>query len=199
MTQPAILGISGTPRRGGNSDKLLDAILSGAADTGASTEAVRLRDVTFGSCVGCERCRKDKACTRLLDGMTLLYPKIEAAHGLVLTSPSHNYNVSALMKAFIDRMYCYYDFTSDRPRGYSSRLAGHGRKAVVAGVCEQPNEADMGFTVQGMSLPLVPHGYEIVGELAVYSVFDAGLVAKNQDTVANARDLGRRLAEALRT
>ncbi|THB63256.1 MAG: flavodoxin family protein, partial [Desulfovibrio sp.] len=126
-----ILGVGGSPRSGGNSDVLLQNILAGAVEAGVETEAVHLRNYHFSSCIGCERCRKDKACTGLNDGMQLLYPKVEAARGLVLVSPTHQYNVTAIMKAFIDRLYAYYDFTDDRPRGYSSRLAGKDRQAAV--------------------------------------------------------------------
>lgn len=52
--------------------------------------------------------------------MNLLYPKIEEAKGMVLGSPTYNYNVTSLMKTFIDRLYPYYNFTDDRPRGYSA-------------------------------------------------------------------------------
>ena len=97
-----ILGISGTPRRGGNSDQVVKAVLDAAAAEGCATRIVRLRDYDFGTCVGCEKCRKDRVCTRLMDGMQLLYRDIEEAAGLVLVTPVHTYNVSALVKALIE-------------------------------------------------------------------------------------------------
>jgi multimeric flavodoxin WrbA len=193
-----VLGIGGSPRRNGNSDRLLQEVLAGAEEAGAACRAVYLRDVLFSSCIGCERCRKDKACTGLTDGMTVLYPAIEAARGLVLASPAHHYNVSALMKAFIDRLYCYYDFTDDRPRGHSSRLAGQGRRAVVAGVCEQEDPADMGVTVQMQRKPLEVLGYEVLGEVAALGVFDAGRVRGQVETMRRARELGQALGATFR-
>ena len=89
-----ILGIGGSPRRGGNSDIILRHILKGAR-SGAVAEEVQLRDYQFQPCIGCERCRKDKRCTGLQDGMQLIYPKIEEAAGLVLISPVYSYNVTA--------------------------------------------------------------------------------------------------------
>lgn len=194
---PLVLGIGGSPRRGGNSDALLAAILDGAALAGARIEAVFLRDYDYSSCVGCERCRKDGACTKLRDGMQLLYPKIEAARGLVLASPAHMYNMSALMKAFVDRLYCYYDFTDARPRGYSSRLAGQGRMAVTACVCEQTDPRDMGLTPDALRLPLPPLGYEVVAEIAALGHFDAGAVRADVPAMAQARQAGRTLGEKL--
>ena len=100
-----VIGITGSPRAGGNTDTLLRALLDGATSEGVETEAVSLRDYTIAPCTGCERCRKDLTCTRFYDGMHLLYPKIEAADGLILGSPTYNYNITPEMKAFIDRLY----------------------------------------------------------------------------------------------
>ncbi len=133
-----ILGIGGSPRKGGNSDMLLQHVLQGARESYAVIENAHLRDIQFQSCIGCEKCRKDKICTGLQDGMSLLYPKVVAAKGLVLVSPTHNYNITALMKAFIDRLYCLYNFDNkNRPGEWSSQLDGQGRKAVIVAVCEQ--------------------------------------------------------------
>ncbi len=129
--------------------------------------------------------------------MQLLYPKIIDSKGLVLASPSHNYNVTALMKAFVDRMYQFIDFTDDHPRQFSSRLAGQGRKAVFAAVCEQYYDEGMGFTVDGMRLPLKALGYEIVGVVTAELVFHRGKVAKNSQIMANAYQLGKKLARSL--
>jgi len=137
-----ITGIGASPRKNGNSDILMKHILDGAKGSGVPVEDVRLRDYQFQPCIGCEKRRKDKICTGLNDGMHLLYPKIIGSQGLVLISPTHNYNVTAWMKAFIDRLYCFYIFDNNCPRGWSSRLAGQGRKAVLVAVCEQETKKD---------------------------------------------------------
>ena len=193
-----VLGISGSPRKGGNSDILLQHLLRGARSEVAATDMVRLRDYRFEPCIGCERCRKEGRCTGLQDGMQLLYPKIDKADGIVLVSPTHNYNVTAWMKAFIDRLYCYYVFTADRPRGWSSQLAGQGRRAVIATVGEQESaEEGVGLTLQAMRLPIEALGYEVIGELTVLSTFDKGLIRESPDVLANAEALGSRLAHEL--
>lgn len=194
---PRVLGVGGSPRRGGNSDHLLAAILGGAAPFIVETEAVHLRDYRFGSCTGCEQCRRDGACTGLRDGMTLLYPSILASRGLVLVSPTHNYNVTALMKSFIDRCYCFYDFEDTRPRAWSSRLANQDRKAVIAAVAEQPGRENMGVPLEAMRLPLAALGYEIVDEIAVFGLFDRGIVRNHPGLLERAREAGRRLGVSL--
>ena len=194
MISDHLLGISGSPRRGGNSDILLQSILKGAAETGIKTDTVHLRNYQFSSCRGCEQCRRDQRCTGLYDGMTLLYPGILSSQYLVLVSPTHHYNITAMMKAFIDRLYCFYDFTDTRPRGWSSRLAGQGRRAVIAAICEQEHKEDMGVTLDALRLPLQALGYEITAEIAVLSLFDRGAVGDRPDILKEAMDAGRHLS-----
>ncbi len=193
--EPKVLGFSGSPRKGGNSDVILRTILKGVSENQTMAESLRLADFQYQPCIGCERCRKDKICTGLMDGMSLVYPKILDARGLVLVSPTHNYNITAWMKAFIDRLYCFYDFNNNRPRGWSSRLANQGRKAVIAAVCEQEDKNDMGFTIDAMRRPLEALGYEIIGELAVFGVFDRAGVKKQTRTLIRASALGSDLSK----
>lgn len=192
-----ILGIEGSPRKAGNSHKMLQAMLEGAAEVGQQTHGVHLRDCRYEPCVGCEACRKDKACTRFQDGMTVLYPRIERAQGLVLISPVHNYNVTAWVKAFIDRLYCYYNFEDTRPRAWSSRLASQGKKAVIAAIAEQEDPRDMGFAMDAMRLPLTALGFEIVEELPILRLFDRGIIARHEELIEQAKNAGRTLAKAL--
>jgi len=192
LPKPQMLGIGGSPRKDGNSDILLQYILQNIGET------EQLRDLQFQSCIGCEKCRKDKICTGLQDDMSLLYPKIIEAKGLVLVSPTHNYNITALMKAFIDRLYCFYNFDNkNRPGPWSSQLGNQGRKAIIVAVCEQENKKDMGFTLDAMRLPLEALGYEIIDELPVFGVFARGKVRERKRILAKASDLGSLLAQAV--
>ena len=192
-----VLGIGGSPRKGGNSDVLLKHILKAVTGNKITADNLQLRDFQYQGCIGCEKCRKDKICTGLKDGMSLIYPDILQSQGLILVSPTHNYNITSWMKAFIDRLYCFYKFDGNRPRGWTSRLAGQGRKAVIAAICEQENKDDMGFTLEAMRLPLIAMGYEIIGDLTVFSIFDRGKVKKNNDILIKAGKLGSDLAESL--
>ncbi len=192
-----VLCVGGSPRAGGNSDALLRQILKGVKEKNIAAEAIHLRDFSFDPCIGCEKCRKDGICTGLNDGMHLIYPKILESKGLVLVSPTHNYNITAWVKAFIDRLYCFYTYDNNRPRRWSSRLKNQRRKAVIAAVCEQETEKDMGMTLEAMRLPLEALGYEIIDELPVFGVFDKGGVKKDEKIMAGARAVGLNLATSL--
>ncbi|MFW6005093.1 MAG: flavodoxin family protein [Desulfonatronovibrionaceae bacterium] len=192
-----LMGIGGSPRQKGNSDLLLKHILQGADQAGIVTASLQLRELEFKPCLGCEKCRKDKICTGLTDGMTSLYPLIYQSRGLVLVSPVHNYNITSWMKAFIDRLYCFYEFEDKRPGNWSTRMQGQGRKAVLAAVAEQEDEYDLGFTLDAMQRPLEALGYEIVGRLPVLGVFHRAGVQDRQKSLDEAEKLGNRLARRI--
>jgi multimeric flavodoxin WrbA len=194
-----VLGVSGSPRKNGNSDILLKTIISGVSQEGISSSHLNLTNVHFQGCIGCERCRKDKICTGIIDGMSIVYNRIITSKGLVLVSPTHNYNITSWMKAFIDRLYCFYNFENDRPRSWSSQLAQQNRKAVIAAVCEQENEEDMGFTIGAMKNPLEALGYEIIGELSVFKIFDKAKVKEDKRSIDKAYELGIKLSKSIKS
>lgn len=194
-----VLGIGGSPRKGGNSDILLKRLLKGARDEGVTTEEIQLREYQFQPCIGCERCRKDKRCTGLQDGMQLIYPKILEAGGMVLISPIYSYNMTALMKSFIDRLYSYYYFGDVRPGYWSSQLADQGRKAIIAVVGEQATreEGGMDLTLETVRRSMKALGYDVIDELPVLGIFHKGRVREYPQVLEHAEALGRRLASLL--
>lgn len=194
-----VLGIGGSPRKNGNSDVLLRQVLKGVNQENIECCSLQLRDIQFQGCIGCEKCRKDKICTGLVDGMSVIYNRIITSKGLVLVSPTHNYNITSWMKAFIDRLYCFYTFENIRPRAWSSQLAGQDRKAVLVAVCEQEDKRDMGFTLEAMRIPIEALGYQVIGEQAIFSVFDKGTVKEDTESLEKAFMMGRDLAKSLLT
>ena len=189
-----VLAIGASPREGGNSDILIKHFLSGVKKAGVVTEEVQLRDCQITPCVGCELCRQTGECSRFNDDMVGIYKKIIESRGIFLVSPVHNYNITAWMKGFIDRLYCFYDFVEPRPNHWSSKLANQGRRAVVAAVAEQTNKKDMGFTLEAMQMPLEALGYDVNLKFPVLGVFEKGKVAACPDMMATAKAHGEKLA-----
>ena len=97
-----VLGISGSPRRHGNTETLLDAVLEGAHEAGAEVEKVVLRSLDYASCRGCNACHKTGVCI-IEDDLTALFEKIAAADVLVLASPIYSMGITAEAKGLIDR------------------------------------------------------------------------------------------------
>lgn len=189
--------INGSPREKGNTAAVLAKIAEGLAQEGIAAETVHLPAYAIHPCIGCEQCRRDKTCTRFYDGMHLLYKKIENSRGLVVGSPAYNYNVTPWMKAFIDRLYPYYDFEIPRPGPYRSILQDQSRKAVIVAVGEQNDVKELGYTIPAMRDPLKVLGYEIVSELPVTGHFAMGSVKKDPGTLAAALEAGHQLARSL--
>jgi multimeric flavodoxin WrbA len=193
-----VIGISGSPRAGGNTDILLNQFLKGITKAGLKTEKIFLRDYSIQPCTGCEQCRKSKRCCRFQDGMQLLYPKIEESKGIIIGSPAYNYNVTPWIKIFIDRLYQYYDYTDDRPRKFSSRLAAQGRKGIVYAVCEQMEISYMGCTLEAMRRPLEDIGYKITCEFPAIGFFERGAILKDDKLLQLALQKGLELGMELK-
>jgi len=98
-----VLAFAGSPRRGGNSETLLDWVL-GAMDLegGVAIEKVALADADVNPCRGCNACEKLNRCVQR-DGMDVLHDKIIDADCLVLAAPIFCMGICAQAKALIDR------------------------------------------------------------------------------------------------
>jgi multimeric flavodoxin WrbA len=97
-----VLGIAGSPRRGGNTDTLLARFLAGAADRGAETTTLEVCNLRIAGCVHCDACLAKGVC-RVNDDMHIVYRAMEACDRLVLASPVQFMGVAAQLKALIDR------------------------------------------------------------------------------------------------
>ena len=97
-----VLGIYGSPRKGGNSDLLLDAVLNAAREAGAETKAVYARDLKMSGCRECGGCDKTGKCV-VKDDMQEVYPLLKEADAIVAAGPIFFYNFPAQLKALIDR------------------------------------------------------------------------------------------------
>ena len=97
-----VLGIFGSPRRGGNTEILLEEALKGAEKEGANIERLYLGDFTITPCKECHGCDDTGKCI-LLDDMGKIYPKLLEADVVILASPIFFYGVTAWAKALIDR------------------------------------------------------------------------------------------------
>ena len=96
------LGILGSPKKGGNTDILLEEALKGAISKGAAIEKIYLGDLNFKGCIECSGCDMTGECI-LADDMTTIYSKLKDADIVILASPIFFASVTAQLKAMIDR------------------------------------------------------------------------------------------------
>ena len=100
-----ILILSGSPRKGGNTDLLVEAFVKGASQK-HHVEVVSVHDYKVNPCMGCNACFKNESnsCVQK-DDMPLIYEKMAVADMLVIASPVYFYGLSAQLKAVIDRFH----------------------------------------------------------------------------------------------
>lgn len=97
-----ILGIVGSPRKGGNTDVLIDRVLEGAASKDAEVEKLYLRDVNIHPCQGGFSCEVVKKCV-IPDDMVKVSAKLQEAAAIVVGTPIYMGNVSAPCLNFLVR------------------------------------------------------------------------------------------------
>lgn len=97
-----VLGIYGSPRKGGNSDLLLDQALAGAKEAGAEVSAVYSRQLSIEGCRECGGCDKTGECV-IKDQMQEIYPLLDQADAIILSVPMFFYAAPAQPKALVDR------------------------------------------------------------------------------------------------
>ena len=97
-----ILGICASPRKGGNSDLLLEYFLKGARHAGGRTNKIFLDDLRFSPCRECGSCRRTGVCI-LRDDMRRVYKAVEDADIIAVSSPIFFGSLSAQAKMMIDR------------------------------------------------------------------------------------------------
>ncbi len=98
-----VLALLGSPRKGGNSEVLLNSFLKGVEHEGGTVELIRLYDLDIKPCIGCGGCDKTGECVLEGDDMIPLYDKIIAVKRIVFASPIYFYGIPAPAKAFVDR------------------------------------------------------------------------------------------------
>lgn len=96
-----ILILSGSPRKCGNTDLLVEAFVRGVSQQ-HHVEVVSVHDFKVGPCRGCNACFVSNTCAQK-DDMSLIYEKMAVSDMLVIASPVYFYGLSAQLKAMIDR------------------------------------------------------------------------------------------------
>ena len=103
-----LLAIVGSPRKGGNTDILVDEALDAFRSAGGDTEKVFLNSLKIKPCQGCFTCMDgdglDSVCIQN-DDMTELYQKLFSADAFIWATPIYMWSPTAQMKIFLDRLF----------------------------------------------------------------------------------------------
>jgi len=101
---PHIVAIYGSPRRDGNTAKLLQAAIAGARTAGARVDEIVLRDLKLSPCLEIYSCKQGGEC-RIRDDFQKVRDLVMSCGGLMLASPIFYYAVSAHTKILMDRFH----------------------------------------------------------------------------------------------
>jgi len=123
-----ILGVSGSPRKDGNTDLMVREALRGAAQIpDVETDFVSLRG-KLSPCIDCDKCpvSADRFCA-ISDKMDEIYPKLVECDGMLIGAPTYFGTITAQMKCMMDRC---------RPLGRAGeKLAFKVGGALTVGAC----------------------------------------------------------------
>ncbi len=176
-----ILVITGSPRKGGNSELLAEAFAKGAQVKGHSVTMFNAAAKVISGCKACGACwNKGRACS-FTDGFSELEPMLEKADAVIFASPLYWFSFSTQIKAAIDRMNAYDSEKTLRP------LQARESALLVCGAGKDEHIFDGVIATYKNILDYLK--WRNMGVLAVPGVQEKGDVLKG-DALAKAERLG---------
>ena len=172
-----ILILSGSPRRDGNTEQLVEAFAKGAVEH-HYVEIVSVRDYAVRPCLGCNACfiSRNNTCAQK-DDIPIIYEKMSQADMLVIASPVYFYGISAQLKAVIDRFH-----NPIRDSFHIKKMA-----LLLSGAATLPELFDAILTEYNLCLKFF--NLEDAGKVLVRGVKDKGDII-NTDALNEAYTLG---------
>jgi multimeric flavodoxin WrbA len=104
-----IVALNGSHKRvGGNTQLIIDQLLAGAADRGATTETIRLSACEIRSCLACDSCQKKAFYTCVQDSkddFVKIIENLRTADIIVFATPIYVFQMSSKLRTFFERIY----------------------------------------------------------------------------------------------
>jgi multimeric flavodoxin WrbA len=187
-----ILGIAGSPRPGGNTEFLLERLLAAAEAEGAETKMFTLAGKTIAPCADCGRCTNRQPYCVQSDDMQALYDHMLWADAIVFGTPVYMGTMTAQLKAVFDRA---------RPLWLMDNALS--RKIAAAVAVGEGRWGGQELAIQNVYWAALNHGMVVVGGACLpYGNWEvcgvagaAGQIAADEEAIAAAEGLGRRLAK----
>lgn len=184
------LALLGSPRKGGNTEVLLDRVARGATAAGGEVETVHLCKLHIQPCTNCGGCDKTGICI-LEDEMMPLYDKLLAADRVILAAPIYFYGVPAHAKAFVDRLQALWS------RKNLLKAAGNwqenpARKGFLVSVAATQGKRVFEGAVLTMKYACDAIGITYGGEFLVRGIDGRGDMAKAVGEMQKAEEAGKK-------
>jgi len=178
-----ILGIVGSPRPGGNTERLTKMALNEISGEGIEVELISLAGKKIEPCRGCSACRKTGECV-IKDDFAAIYDKMCAAEGFILASPVYFGAATPQISALISR--CFVNRGKDK-RAFDNKVGGPIVVARRAGKNFTFAQLLLFFMIQGMIVPGSSYWNVAIGR-------DIGDVENDTEGVETVRNFARKLA-----
>ena len=176
-----VVGTVCSPRKGGNTEILVQEALAGAKESGAETELLRISEMKIAPCDGCMTCHKTGEC-RIKDDMQKVYKKILAADGIILGSPVYFWSVSGQAKTLMDRT-------------YALRYPNHKLKSKVGGAIVATGRRGSVNALLIINNFFLGHDMLVAGlGISGYGT-DKGEVRQDKRAMQGARSLGKQIIQ----
>ena len=174
-----VLAVVGSPRKQ-NTYKLVEAVAEAMAkNKNVETELVQLSEFDIKHCAGCEEfCEKTGECN-IQDDMQKLYPKLKEADVLIIGTPTYYWNVSGVVKDFIDRTNPLYNTESLK-----------GKIGAAVAVAEESGQE---LALSAISKFFELHSMKQIGSIAIVR----GDKPIGEAELEMAKTLGKRIANQL--
>ena len=191
-----LLAIMGSPRKGGNTDVLVDEAMDAFVAAGGEAEKVVVNKLNIKPCQWCGACQKgdglDIVCIQQ-DDMTELYQKVFEADAMIWATPIFMWSPTAQMKLFLDRLFPTGDYQSTR---WSACFDGKPIGLIMVYAEEDP--LDSGVFQTHAILEVVAEASGGTVPFAIHStVGDKGTTRENVELVQEIRDAATKLYEDL--
>jgi len=177
-----VLGIVGSPRKGGNTHILVSEILKGAREAGARTELLPLGKLKIEECDGCHTCWDTEICV-INDGMKRIYKKLMDSDCIVLATPMYWFGPTVLMKAFIDRL-LYFCCSKNENKI-------KGKEVVLASVFADEDSTTANPLLRMLTMTVEYLGMKLKGKILAPGVGEKGAIKKKKRKLKEAFNLGR--------
>jgi len=186
-----ILGIYTSPRKGGNTDILLDIALRSASEAGAEVSRIYARDLIIPPCTGCASCDRTGHCF-MRDDFDSVIEQIESADALIFATPIHFYTISAHAMSIVNRAQSGY------ARRYIMKDENVIGKPLKPAALISAGGTNGKKLFDGVRLTMYyffyAAGYKLRHELLVPGIDGKGEVLDKPEAVEQAKEIGRKLA-----
>ena len=137
-----IMTILGSPRRQGNTAKVLGWTEEQFQADGHKVDSANILDYRVQGCGECMACKKGavQLCS-IGDGANGLFRRMVTADLVLIAAPIFCWGFPAQIKGLIDRMYCMMDLAGERPD--APRLHGKSMALLLTGGGDEANNADL--------------------------------------------------------